>query len=351
VNRFKILLLISLFLSLLISLASICITLFHKKNVKIVSPIVKNFKPLPTPIILNLEQIYQDSINNLNSSYQPKSAEITIVAVGDVILARSVNSLMVKNNNFKLPFEKTVSILKNHDLLFMNFESPLLADCQPTNEGMIFCGNEKAVEGLNFVHTDVVNLANNHFQNYGEKGETNTIRLLQENKIDFIGLENQPVIKTLKEKTFGFLGFDDVTTKIDNEDLRLKIEDLKKKVDFVIVYFHWGEEYTAQASERQKELAYLAIDAGADLILGSHPHWIQKAEIYKQKLIVYSFGNFVFDQMWSEKTKQGLIGKFVFNNQGLNKVFFYPVVIENYSQPRPANKEEGGILQNLFFRF
>jgi poly-gamma-glutamate capsule biosynthesis protein CapA/YwtB (metallophosphatase superfamily) len=118
------------------------------------------------------------------------------------------------------------------------------------------------------------------------------------------------------------------------------IRELKKKVDFVIVSFHWGIEYTSTPSAEQIQIAHQAIDGGADLIIGNHPHWPQGVEIYKGKLITYAHGNFIFDQMWSWETREGVVGKYTFDNNGLVKVEFIPIIIENYAQPRFATETE-----------
>ncbi len=103
--------------------------------------------------------------------------------------------------------------------------------------------------------------------------------------------------------------------------------------DIVIVQFHWGNEYTMEITERQRMLAHLAIDSGADLIIGNHPHWVQPVEIYKGKFIAYAHGNFVFDQEWSPETKQGVVGKYTFFDGELVDAEFLPIQIENYGQP------------------
>ena len=91
------------------------------------------------------------------------------------------------------------------------------------------------------------------------------------------------------------------------------IQALKRQVDFVIVAFHWGIEYTALPTQEQRGIAHQAIDAGADLILGNHPHWVQATEKYQGKYITYAHGNFVFDQMWSQETREGVVGKYTFD--------------------------------------
>ena len=112
-----------------------------------------------------------------------------------------------------------------------------------------------------------------------------------------------------------------------------EIQKLRNTVDVLVVSMSWGEEYTATPSARQKELAHFIIDSGADLILGNHPHWIQPVEIYQGKYIVYAHGNTIFDQMWSEETKIGVIGKYTFSGMRLQNVEFIPTYIKDYGQP------------------
>ena len=95
-------------------------------------------------------------------------------------------------------------------------------------------------------------------------------------------------------------------------------------------------------------MAHTAIDAGADLIIGNHPHWVQGVEEYKGKYITYAHGNYVFDQMWSQETREGVLGKYTFNNKQLINIEFIPIIIENYSQPRFATETEANnILQRM----
>lgn len=291
----------------------------------------------------SLESVFEYQDPNLN--YISKPGEYTILATGDVILARSVNSQMVRKNNFLYSFEKTADFLKNADVVFINLESPLIPDCQPTDEGMVFCGNEKAVEGLVYSGVKIANIANNHMADYGLDGINNTINLLEQKKIAVTG-NGKPAILDIRGKKFGFLGYNDISERYDLfpkpeiNNLQNDIKNFKAKVDYIVVAFHWGIEYTSSPSARQQELAHAAIEAGADLIIGNHPHWVGAVEQYQGKLITYSHGNFIFDQMWSRETREGVIAKYVFGDNGLKNVNFYPVVIDNYSQPRFAEKEE-----------
>lgn len=293
----------------------------------------------------------------------------TLIVTGDIILGRMVNFRMVQKNDFTLPFQKTADLLKTGDLTLANFESPLVSNCKPTGEGMIFCGDTRGVEGLKFAGIDVVSLANNHIGNFGIEGIDQTVDILKDNGIEFTGVISDLtnlsslsnlVVKEVKPPSFtlgglrraegglkfGFLGYNTIGGKekgvsfADPETITEEIRLARQKVDILTVMFHWGEEYTLIPSEKQKELAHLVIDLGADLVLGNHPHWVQGVEIYKNKLIAYSHGNFIFDQAWSRETMEGVVGKYTFYDKDLIDLQFYPVLIEDYNQPRFLEGEE-----------
>lgn len=294
---------------------------------------------------LSIDQIFHYADPTLASVKNNNPEEYTIIATGDVIPARSVNAKTVSLNNFNYPFEKTVGLLKSANAVFINLESPLIPHCQPTLEGMVFCGDQRNIQGLVYAGVTVVSIANNHAGNYGMSGVNSTVDLLKKNGIKVTG-DGEPAIVTIKDKKFGFLGYNSIGSKeqgiawADIPQIQQDIKNLKKQVDFVIVTFHWGIEYTSIPNSSQVELAHLAVDSGADLIIGNHPHWVQGIEEYKGKFITYAQGNYVFDQMWSEETREGVLGKYIFNNQGLKTVEFIPVIIDSYSQPRFAAEEE-----------
>lgn len=322
---------------------------YHPSDKLLVVPIINRYSD-PTPTVMPLKKFSTGKIfsyrNPENHTSGKSRDEYTLIATGDVIPARSVNATMVKLNNFNYPFEKTADFLGKSDIVFINLETPLIPGCVPTIEGMRFCGSEKAVEGLKYAHVRVASLANNHAGNYGNEGLNTTKDLLEKNGIAVTGI-GKPAILTVRDKKFGFLGYNDIEkneslsiTLADKDRIATEVTQLKKQVDFVIVTFHFGIEYKLEPNERQKELAHATIDAGADLIIGNHPHWVEGVEIYKNKFITYAHGNFVFDQMWSQETREGVLGKYVFDKNGLIDVSFYPIIIENYSQPRFASEKE-----------
>lgn len=313
----------------------VIILIFWNKNLPITTlPSFTQNQFTPKPLLL--DQIF--SFNHQIPVIADKNKIRTLIATGDVIPARSVNYQNVTRKNFNWPFEKTADTIKNADITFINLESPLITNCPVTQEGMIFCGDLKNVHGLEFAGVDVVNLANNHSGNYGKQGIIETVNQLNQANILSAGL-GDPVYKNARGLIFSFLGYN-ALEKINEEQICQDIKFAKAKSQVLVIAFHWGIEYTAQPSEFQKELAHKAIECGADLIIGNHPHWIQPVEIYQGKLIAYAHGNFIFDQMWSEKTKYGVVGKYTFYDDKLIDTEFLPVKIENYGQPYFLQSEQ-----------
>jgi poly-gamma-glutamate synthesis protein (capsule biosynthesis protein) len=181
-------------------------------------------------------------------------------------------------------------------------------------------------------------LANNHAGNKGKAGVEETIKGLEKVGIKSTGANNNPAIVEVRGIKFAFLGYNDiektpVVTSADEGKMEKEINEARRKADVVVVQFHWGTEYQTEVEERQKQLGHLAIDLGADLVIGNHPHWIKPVEKYKGKFITYAHGNFVFDQEWSQKTKEGVVGKYIFIGKKLVDIEYLPVEIKDYGQP------------------
>lgn len=323
------------------------LTLLTLFVILIISFLPFSYQSVPVFRQINLQNI------SLNQKTDHSKNLIILVFGGDVMLGRSVNSRNVRENDFLRPFKYLSQTFKEADIAFVNLESPFFENCPLLNTGMIFCADEKNVLGLTSAGIDIVNLANNHIENQGQKGLERTVQILEKNQILHIGL-NDPVYKKVKGVTFAFLGYDDSPEKkrfinlAQKEKIKAQIEEAKKKANIVIVSFHWGVEYQNQPNTRQKDLAHFTIDSGANLSIGHHPHWIQPIENYRGKYIFYSLGNLIFDQIWSQKTKEGLVVKLIFDKNHLTEKELIPVFIEDLGQPRIL---EGGqkerILKNL----
>lgn len=293
----------------------------------------------PQPATANVIFDFNDSWTATLSAQQTT----TIMVTGDVLLARAVNHRMQQDNNWLWPWKNVASQLKSADYTVVNLENPFLDSCQPTLQGMIFCGNPQAVQGLNYAGVDLASLANNHALNQGFTGWQQTVQTLKDHDVQPLGLTSQPVTTTHQQQKIAWLAYTDLGVTNANqqplisaaqvETIQQEIEQAQEEASLVIVFFHWGNEYTSQPSQRQRQLAHASIKAGADLVIGNHPHWVQSLEWYQGKLIVYSHGNFIFDQMWSQETKQGMVGKYTFYDDVLVDAVFLPIQIEDYGQP------------------
>lgn len=258
---------------------------------------------------------------------------VRLLAVGDVMLGRSVNTKMVSKADWKYPFLETAEFLKTADITFGNLESPFGFTCPISNEGFVFCADRRSVEGLVYAGFDVMSLANNHIYNQGSAGVQLTKEVLSTNSITGITHGDFEVFESNGIKV-GIIAFDATTQSIDIEQLKDTVVAANNQADIVIVSFHWGAEYVTDPSTQQQLLGRAAVDAGAKLVIGHHPHWVQTVEEYRVGLIVYSLGNFVFDQMWSAETRIGHIGEFVLTKDRVDSHLLHTVKIYDYAQPR-----------------
>ena len=277
-----------LYLVVAISLALLLVSLFLPRAHKLVLP--ANITTTP----------------NVSS----KSPEIEVILVGDVMLGRTVETKSSELGDYSYPFRKVGERLKGSDIVFINLENPIIEDCPEHSSGFKFCSSPKMLEGLIFSGVDIVNLANNHSGNYGQKGIEETIRLLAQKGIAATGLGELVILKR-EDTSFGFLGLDLTVRNLNEKDLSI-IRRSNSKVDVLIVGIHWGVEYTQIPTDLQRVWAKKIVTAGADVIAGHHPHWVQSSETIDSKPVYYSLGNFVFDQMWSEDTKKGKVLELIF---------------------------------------
>ena len=301
--------------------------------------------PTPTPPQLSLTSIFGGDKPDL-ARYDPSQLRV-IIATGDVIPAREVNYQTVIHHDWLYPWRQTADYLKTGDLLYVNLESPLIKNCPIIHGGFKFCGDARAIAGLDYAGVNVANLANNHFTNFGPAGTNETQILLSKHGIGMSGLGLYE-IRDIRGVKFAFLGFNGVGTHINRAELKREIDLVRPQADVVVVAFHWGKEYellpvaaAGIAPDNPREIGHLAIDDGADLVIGNHPHWVQPVEIYNGKLITYAHGNFIFDQMWSQETREGVVGRYTFYGTRLVRVDYRPVVIDNYAQPRWLDESTG----------
>jgi poly-gamma-glutamate synthesis protein (capsule biosynthesis protein) len=278
----------------------------------------------------------QSKLTNLKlvAIEQAKKAEntkiVNVVLVGDIMLSRAVGNKMQKTNDYKFPFLEIADVLKPADIIFGNLEGPISSRGKNQGSQYSFRADPKTAEGLVFAGFNILSLANNHIWDYGKDALVDTLSILKSNDISPIGAglnseeANSLTIKEVKGVKIGFLAFTNLYLKsfeagksypgissFDVNRVSKKISETKKSgtADFVIVSMHWGDEYQKEPSEGQIKIARQLVDAGADLIVGHHPHIVQKIESYKNAVIFYSLGNFIFDQNFSDETTSGYVIK------------------------------------------
>ena len=257
--------------------------------------------------------------------------------VGDMMLTRGVKSSVDKNFNgdYGKLFENLTQ-LKEADILFGNLEGDV--SDKGNNVGSIysFRMDPKILPVIKNAGFDIVSFANNHVGDWSLTAFKDTLSRLSDVGILKTGAginkedATNPIIIEKNGTKFGFIGFSDVgpnwiQAKVDTPGILIAsdpkiveiIKNAKIKSDVLIVTFHWGEEYKLIHNKRQESLAHTSIDNGADMVIGHHPHVMEDIETYKNKLIVYSLGNFIFDQYFSKDTMRGMFFSATYDGSNL----------------------------------
>lgn len=249
---------------------------------------------------------------------------ISMLFLGDIMLGRYVRTLMEKNKNLDYPFEKLTPFLQARafDAVIANLEGPIIDKPVRSQTGMTFGFAPDTAEIIKRNSIDIVTIANNHTLDQGKKGLESTKKYLDTAGVLYFGHpimpdRNDVLIQEYAAHTtssaapdspltIAFIGFHDATRKLDLPAAIQLIKEIDPTVDAVVVVIHWGIEYQQKPSKRQQELAHAFIDAGADLIIGHHPHIVQTDETYRGVPIIYSLGNLIFDQYFRADTQEGL---------------------------------------------
>ncbi len=238
---------------------------------------------------------------------------IRVLFVGDIMLDRYVaHNTAIQGRE---PFIKEIrSLFENNDFNVANLEgtitdSPSIAQVDHTIFRFTF-DKTLAEFILRALSLNVVSLANNHTLDFGVSGYASTRDFLTERDVLFFGSpsnsENLSVQKIVRGKNICFVGYE-AFIRPDPVPILAEIQTLKPSCYRIIVFAHWGEEYNPDATDLQRNVAHQFVDSGADLVIGAHPHVVEPVEIYKEKAIFYSLGNFIFDQYFSLATRRGLV--------------------------------------------
>lgn len=245
--------------------------------------------------------------------------------LGDLFLGGEFITYAEKNQiDLLRPFHYISNYFSDAEILFVNFEGPIFSGPNKRKDVTVHISNHPSIiEFLKKFKICVLNLANNHIMDYGPEGLDKTLFLLKANKLNYIGAGRNAVeadkelIIEYKSRKIAFIGYTTnelyvgsviaqhdkpgCATYLDLDKVLRKVQDLKKEVDVICVSLHWGHEYHQYPSHSQVAIAHALVDAGANYIIGHHPHVIQGIESYNKSLIIYSLGNFFFSPVRSTK--------------------------------------------------
>ena len=292
-----------------------------------------------------LEHVVTDDSSHLYGHFYAGEAiddrSLTIMASGDMMLGRYVRTLMNQNGLdyiFRDIQGPEMRFFSGADVIFGNLEGPIRGEGKSGGTSMNFAFNRDIGPLLARYNFNLMSIANNHAMDAGTAGRDETIEVLEENGIGWCGheLEVDPGsvhYGKVGDHRYAFLCFSDINFPLDDEAAQKLIAEVRPNVDYLVVSVHWGPEYYHSPHQSlQVSPGRAFIDAGADFVIGHHPHVVQTFEEYNGKLIFYSLGNFVFDQYWSQKTQEGLaIGIVLDDGDGdalSTKVHLFPMKSE-----------------------
>lgn len=311
----------------------------------------------------------EEPANPADSVDGHESDEIHLAFVGDVLLGNNVERVLQAYGN-DYPYREVLSHLTTPDLTIANLETPITERGEPQEKQYVYRSSPDVLPPFVEAGFDLVNLANNHVMDYGQTGLLDTLDYLDEAGVARVGAGRdaneayKPVYIEKKGIKLAFLGFSrvvpDVSWKAGKDhpgvaetyDYRVPVEAIqaaREEADLVIVLAHWGKEGKEEPVDYQLELARRYIDAGADLIVGSHPHVLQGFEQYGGKWIAYSLGNFIFTTNTNPDTHQTVILNAVCSKQGACELSIIPIYTY-YAKPVVMDSDQAATLRDKLTR-
>ncbi len=287
------------------------------------------------------------------------SSDAVLAFAGDVMLARNVAATVKQHGgDYTYPFQNVAAYVQSADIAMCNLECPVTNRGERVAKSYMFRAEPESLSGLTFAGFGIVTLANNHVLDFGPIGLQDTTDNLDKSRIQYVGLctndaPQQPVVREVKGVKIGFLAYADPDypfayakeylpfpthpAKGDRETIRADIVRLRPNVDVIVVSMHWGIEYVQEVDAHQRELGRLMIDAGADIVAAHHPHVQQPPERYRRGLIIYSMGNFVFDQHQRPPTRESRLYRVYVNKKGFVRAEYLPLEITDKEwRPTPT---------------
>lgn len=296
---------------------------------------------------------FSSVIQNTSYSAAQRIEHESLVFVGDVMLARNVEFLMVREGA-DYPYRGLrLETLAQNPAIVGNFEASMATPHRETQAyEMKFSVRADMLSALRDAGFSHVSFANNHSLDYGIEGYKSATTQLIQNGITTFGhgsVIDQRSITYIDtpQGEVALIGINASAHIPTKQDIKSVLESASEESDLQIIYIHWGIEYESVHSKAQKLLAHELIEAGADLIVGHHPHVVQDVDIIDGVVVFYSLGNYIFDQYFSEDVKEGLVLSLDMVDEA--GVYLVPVASKNpLSQPTMMTPENHAVfLKNL----
>ena len=289
----------------------------------------------------------------LFAAYAKKSSspEAHILFGGDMMFDRTIRSAAEEHGGNYL-FACLDPLLSKADMVVANLEGPITGNPSVSRGSLPGDGNNftftfptstAALLAAHFI--GIVNLGNNHITNFKTSGVRSTISILEKAGVAHFGdpLANNVVYRAFKGINIAFIGYNEFVHPMGSSASAAsttvaQITEARALGYLAVVYTHWGEEYQP-ATDREKMLAREFVDAGAEIVVGSHPHVVQEHEKYRGKDIYYSLGNLIFDQYWNDAVTHGLMIDVRFDRDGVAGVTEIPVVLNRNRTTCPVENK------------
>lgn len=266
------------------------------------------------------------------------SEPATVLFVGDIMLDRAV-AVHARVAGDDALFAGVAELLAGYDAVVGNLEGTITGNASLSQQDpsvLRFTFDERFARLLKRIGVTAVSLANNHALDFYDAGYRQTVSHLDAAGILHFGTplnsEDLSAAISLKGKSICLVGYHELF-RPDPAGVFAEIGRIRPACDRVVLFAHWGEEYEHSPTVRQQELAHAFVDAGADAVIGAHPHVVEPLEIYKNKAIFYSLGNFIFDQGWRPEVRRGLAVGIGF---GESKTSFTLTAIDAYQEAAAA---------------
>lgn len=282
----------------------------------------------------------------------------TVLVAGDVMLTRGVQTRVRQYGagDPEFTWKYLAPVARAANVFFFNHEGTMSDIGTDGGKDYSFRFKTDQITGMQFVGVDVVSLANNHALDWGRGALCDTHNRLIDGGVSVVGAgcnsdqAAAPAFFDMPDGTrIAFIGFSEFdqygvatdtkpgVAKWDRDAMKAAIAGAESEADIVFVSLHWGTEYKTTPNQSQVDLAHFLIDSGADVIVGHHPHVVQPIERYNDGYILYSLGNLVFDQYFSENTMKGLMVKFEILNKKIQSLTEIPIQMTQYYQPYPVD--------------